>query len=96
MNKEILESTITEDDFTIDNMGRITIIDNKELLETISGGETTIGMYEVKSSFFGSLLDEVPLSDTLGNNCNCGSGSGSSGTGSGTGGCTGSCGCTYC
>jgi hypothetical protein len=81
-NEKIVKNMITEGDFAIDNMGRIIIINNKKVLETVSGGIKSSSLdnqflldssREVKSNF----LDNQFLLDQLGNNCNCGSGSGS-------------------
>jgi hypothetical protein len=101
-NEKTVESMMTEDDFAIDSVGRILIINNKKILEIISGG--------IRSGLLGDqflfnppegakldLLDNQFLHDQLGNNCSCtGSGSGSgSGTGSGSCPSLGSC-PSYC
>ena len=82
MDKKIVEGEVVkeEEDFTVDNVGRIVIVDNDELLEEVSGG-----VKEEKSSLFDPLLDEVSVSDIddipsgSNNNCRCSGNSGSGG-----------------
>ena len=73
--KETIEGIIQEEDFTVDSVGRVVIVDNKELLEEISGG-----VKEAKSPLFDQLFDdEISWGDTVADNCGCTTGN--SGTG---------------
>ena len=80
MSKKTTENTVKENDFTVDSVGRVVIVDNKELLEVVSGGRE-VGkerVVETKSDLFDPLFGE--MSEMLeNNNCGCTGGTGTEG-----------------